>query len=80
MSREYDQIYEGKWTRWEKRKDNRLQCCDCSLVHLIEFRVAKDGQIETRMFLDQRSTAAIRRALGITVVRKKPKRRRNGNH
>lgn len=73
MSRVYDQIYEDEWIPWPKGKGNRLQCCDCLLVHLLELRV-KDGQIQTRFFRDNRSTAARRRAAGITVrQKKKPK-------
>ena len=38
----------------------RLKCCDCSLIHVCEFRIV-DGEIQMRMFRHERSTALSRR-------------------
>ena len=53
------QVEEGKWIRMT-REGESLQCCDCSLVHKIKFRIV-DGHIEIQWFLDNRTTAALRR-------------------
>jgi hypothetical protein len=58
-------IARGEWTVWRKRE--RWVCCDCSLVHEVEYR-KRDGRLEVRMFRNDRSTAAYRRANGIKVT------------
>ena len=55
------------WGPWERprRKGFRLGCCDCSLVHEVDFRLVptlNGGRaIELRMKRDNRATAALRR-------------------
>lgn len=36
----YEQIYDGQWIM-PKRKYFYEQCCDCGLVHKVEFKVVK---------------------------------------
>lgn len=49
------------WTEWIlPRQDYRLRCCDCRLVHDVEFRVA-DGMVWWRVRRNERATAASRR-------------------
>lgn len=61
MSRsEYEQIFDGQWIAVTKR-GHKHQCCDCGLVHKIDFRI-EDGAQEIRLVRDRRSTAAVRRA------------------
>ena len=56
----YDVISYGEWTR--PRKQNfREQCCDCGLIHRLDFRVV-DGKVEFRTRRDDRATAAARRS------------------
>jgi hypothetical protein len=62
-------VIEGKWLPWAKKE--RWICCDCSLVHDVEYRT-HNGQLELRMFRSNRSTAAFRREHDIKVT--------NGNH
>ena len=50
------------------------QCCDCGLVHRLDFRIV-GGRIEFRTRRDDRATAAARRALRL---RRRPKMR--GRH
>lgn len=38
---------------------HKIGCCDCGLVHLLEFRIV-DGEIEMRALRDERATAAKR--------------------
>jgi len=39
----------------------REQCCDCGLIHRLDFRIV-DGRIEFRTRRDDRATAAARRS------------------
>lgn len=39
-----------------------IRCCDCGLVHLFRFRVAK-GRLSFRAWRQERATAASRRSL-----------------
>ena len=50
------------WTRWKTPRDNawRMSCCDCGLVHDLEFRIM-NGIIEFRAKRNERATSAIRR-------------------
>jgi len=55
----YTQIQDGEWIRPEG--DNyREQCCDCGLVHNVEFRIV-DGHVEWRAVRNAKATAACRR-------------------
>lgn len=56
----YEKIKPGEWLR-PKRKDYKMECCDCGLVHTLDFRVL-DGRAEFRAFRDNRATANKRRA------------------
>lgn len=60
MSKSYHQIIDGEWFTPSKR-GFKEQCCDCGLVHKVDFRVV-DNQIQFRCSRDERSTAAVRRA------------------
>lgn len=69
----YLQIVEGDWGKWNRR-GNRLQCCDCCLVHIIDFRiVGRRNVIEARYSIDKKSTDRIRKRNGISITRKKKK-------
>jgi hypothetical protein len=58
----YEQIYDGEWFRWNW-KGNMNMCCDCRLVHSLEFKV-KDGHLWMRCWRDGRATGGARRYLG----------------
>lgn len=34
----YDQVYDGEWVE-PIRKGYRMKCCDCGLVHIMDFRL-----------------------------------------
>lgn len=42
-------------------RGHREQCCDCGLVHVVDFRII-EGQVEVRYTRNKRATAAARRA------------------
>ncbi|MGZ3309463.1 MAG: hypothetical protein ACXU8R_13165 [Xanthobacteraceae bacterium] len=52
----YDVISYGEWTR-PRMKNFREQCCDCGLIHRLDFRIV-DGKVEFRTRRDDRATAA----------------------
>lgn len=56
---QYHQLADGEWFR-PVRRQFREQCCDCGLVHVVDFRMV-DGTIEFRARRDGRATAAVRR-------------------
>ena len=59
MSKRYPQVQAGEWVQ-PKRSGYGMQCCDCGLVHRLEFRL-KDGHIQMRGYRDNRATAQVRR-------------------
>lgn len=46
------------------RRGYRLACCDCGLVHDMDFRIVA-GRVEFRVRRNNRSTAAIRVGMGL---------------
>lgn len=58
--RRYPVLEDGEWIRPVKR-GYRTACCDCHLVHRLNFRLV-DGCIEYQAFRDERATAAMRRS------------------
>lgn len=68
----YDQVKEGEWTSIDRR-DNREQCCDCGLVHKIDYRIVeKNGgrnKIEFRCWRDDKATSSIRKRAGIEIIK-----------
>ncbi len=59
MGRKYDDEVPGRWIQ-PIRHGYRMACCDCGLVHIIDFRVRK-RHVQLRVFRDNRATGQIRR-------------------
>lgn len=57
----YEKPEEGEWVQPIK-KGYKMACCDCGLVHKMDFRIAY-GEIQFRAFRDNRATAAKRRGI-----------------
>ena len=65
----YPVISYGEWTR-PRMRDFREQCCDCGLIHRLDFRIVDDGKgtrrrglrIDFALRRDDRATAAARAA------------------
>lgn len=55
----YTQV-DGEWVR--PKPGYKMACCDCGLVHQIQFRLRK-GKVEFRAFRDNRATGQRRRYL-----------------
>lgn len=63
MSRKYPSVKDGQWVAPVKR-GYRMRCCDCGLVHVIDFDHIPRGRgrkIIFRAWRDERATAASRR-------------------
>ena len=56
----YHQVIEGEWTPIVKR-GHVNQCCECALVHVIDYREREKGVLEMRVRVNRRATAAARR-------------------
>jgi hypothetical protein len=61
------QMWDGSWylDKFEKH-----ECCDCGLVHVVEYKVEK-GRILTNWKRDDKETEEVRAELGIKVTRPK---------
>jgi hypothetical protein len=73
----YDVVGYGEWIR-PRMRDFREQCCDCGLIHRLDFRIVDEGRsarapkgrprpssrlrVEVRTRRDDRATAAARRS------------------
>lgn len=54
----YQRHQAGEWIQ-PIRLGYKFSCCDCGLVHKMDFRIVK-GRVQFRAFRDNRATAAIR--------------------
>ena len=57
---QYFQIKDGEWFSPTMR-GHKFMCCDCSLVHILDFQRIEGGGIRLRARRDNRATAAARR-------------------
>ena len=56
----YPQVFDGEWVQ-PVQEGYKMACCDCGLVHVIDFRVSEEGKVQLRPYRDNRATAAKRR-------------------
>lgn len=59
--KQYPQIFDGEWVTVPKR-GFKEQCCDCGLVHRVNYRITADNRVQVQSFRYARATAAVRRA------------------
>ena len=52
---------DGEWVEPEQ-ENHHLGCCDCGLVHVLDFRI-RNGNVQFRARRDNRKTAAKRREM-----------------
>jgi hypothetical protein len=55
----YNEPKAGEWVQ-PIRRGYKLRCCDCGLVHRMDFRIYR-RRVQFRVFRDNRATSAIRR-------------------
>lgn len=66
----YPKPESGEWVQ-PVRKGYRMGCCDCGLVHSLDFRLYK-GRIQFRVERDNRATGQMRRKFkSIRVIKQK---------
>ena len=56
----------GEWTEWVRpiRRGYKMACCDCGLVHSMDFRIRNEWRgnvVEFRVMRNQKATSAMRR-------------------
>ncbi len=56
---DYYQVHDGEWIEPPLR-GFREQCCDCGLVHRLNFRINDRGRVEFQSFRDARATNGAR--------------------
>lgn len=60
----YKKVNDGEWVQ-PVRREYRMMCCDCGLVHVLNFKLVKYGagkhKIRFQAFRDNRRTALARR-------------------
>ena len=60
MTKGYYHITDGEWIA-VPRRGFKEQCCDCGLVHTLNFRINAKGDLEIQTTRDVRATSAVRR-------------------
>lgn len=60
MGKRFQRPLSGEWVQ-PVRRGYKLGCCDCGLVHRVDFRIHRN-RVQFRAFRDSRSTGAMRRA------------------
>lgn len=66
----YDEPKAGEWVQ-PRRRGYKMACCDCGLVHTMNFRI-RDGHIQWQVFRNNRATAAIRRHMKAAITASAP--------
>ena len=61
----FDQPKAGEWVQ-PITKGYRFRCCDCKLVHRMDFRVS-GKRAQFRVYRDTRSTKAARKGIEVTI-------------
>jgi len=59
----YKRVKNNEWIR-PQRNNYKMMCCDCGLVHIIDFKLEKHGKNKVIMFKakrDNRATGQARR-------------------
>jgi hypothetical protein len=56
---DYYHVTDGEWIRVPKR-GYKEQCCECALVHRMNFRIIDNKHIEIQTFRDPKATGGAR--------------------
>lgn len=64
MNPKYIQVYDGEWIQPMPQRGHKITCCDCGLIHKINFRVV-NGKVQFQAFRDNRATAKRRNRLKV---------------
>jgi hypothetical protein len=61
----YYHVTDGEWIKVPKR-NYKEQCCDCGLIHRMNFKTDEKGHIYIQTFRDSRATNGARTHFGFT--------------
>ena len=56
----FEQVADGEWFEPKPQIGHRMKCCDCGLVHAIDFRV-RAGKVQVRAVREKRARVFTRR-------------------
>lgn len=56
----YSKVKDGEWVESVVEEGYKMACCDCGLVHKVDFKI-EDNRVWIKMNRDYRATAAVRR-------------------
>jgi hypothetical protein len=60
----FQKVSDGEWVQ-PRRRGYKMACCDCGLVHTVNFRIVPWGRgrkVQFQAYRNNRSTALMRRA------------------
>ena len=72
MGKPYEKPKAGEWVQ-PIRKGYKMACCDCCLVHKMDFRTVRYGKagkfvkVQFRVYRHARATATMRRRNGVIL-------------
>ena len=55
---DWHSIDSGEWYAVNEGREYRVACCDCGLVHVLEFRIGGDGRVNYRVRRDEPPTVS----------------------
>lgn len=58
----YAQVFDGEWIKPMPQTGHKMACCDCGLIHRMDFAV-RGGKVIFRAVRDNRATANRRRRM-----------------
>lgn len=76
MRRTWKFLKDREWFTPTQR-NHKMACCDCGLVHTMDFRVNRQGKVQLRASRDEKLTANRRRAIDGSLKRAEAQRRRS---
>lgn len=68
MSRQWKFLKDREWFTPTQR-NHKMACCDCGLVHTMDFRVNRKGKVELRASRDEKLTVSRRRSIDKSLER-----------
>lgn len=71
MGKRYPHVGSDEWV-YPVMEGYRMMCCDCGLVHELDFEVVDAEYVRFRARRNNRSTANARRSKRLTAITPKP--------
>lgn len=58
---EFTQLYDNEWFQIKDIRDFKLECCDCGLVHDIEWRITRSKKLLMKVAQNKKATIKARK-------------------